>query len=321
MAIPKCLSHATRRALLTGLRTALAACLAYALALTISLPEPFWAALSALIVARAQPGAALMAGRNRAYGTLAGVLWALFVIFLNQGKLPALALMALCLTPLAILAARYAQFRAGLVAALIVLAPSVHSPVGAALMRVAALAIGAGMALVLVWLAFPYPARRAAFLLACRLRAAFLHTMAQLYGKNKPAFDRLERQMAEDMFNLNKLRQVAPLEKDELTPRIYAQIERTHTSHALLLRTLAELINNAGKNQLTPEARQNLAGLFSLSRHGSAGFQYGVWLERLAEQKPEQAYAFKLFLQDLKTLDRLLNKIKPAAALDEAGQT
>ncbi len=67
-------AHPDRLSLHQGLRTAVAAGLAYWLTMLLHLPAGYWAAISAIVVMQSQVGATLIASRDRLAGTAIGSL-------------------------------------------------------------------------------------------------------------------------------------------------------------------------------------------------------------------------------------------------------
>ncbi len=166
------------RELAPPLRLVAAVLAAFAASAALGLPEGYWAALSAVIVARPLPGAAAQAGTDRLLGTLVGGGVACGAALLRPWVASDLALLALAVTPCALAILWKEGWRTAPVAAVIVISavPGAHGAVGAALLRVAEIALGAGCGVAAVWLVLPTSSERAAEGLAAKtlgvLRAA-----------------------------------------------------------------------------------------------------------------------------------------------------
>ena len=139
------------------LRMILAAVLSFAIAAAAHLPEAYWAALSAIIVARPQPGAALQAGADRFTGTLIGAGIALAMSFARMWHVADIVILFATLAPLGLLAAWREGFRTAPIAAVIVLsaAPSAQGPAHAALLRIAEISLGAFIGVAMSWILLP----------------------------------------------------------------------------------------------------------------------------------------------------------------------
>jgi len=142
-----------------GLQLALSLVLAHAAARLTGLPEAHWAAMSALIVSRADASATLQVGGTRLLATLVGALAGLGGAALAHLQ-PSLGREAVGLAVVALLAAGTADrlgWRTAPITALIVLGTSAHagaSPLVAAALRTANIAIGAAVAMAMAWLSY-----------------------------------------------------------------------------------------------------------------------------------------------------------------------
>ena len=148
-------THDLRRGLLDpehrrqGLQLAVAVVTAYAVSMSIGLPEHFWAPMSVLIVMRPQAGDTLVAGGDRIRGTLLGALFGLLGVMLERGGVNATAATLGVVALLAFACAAVPSLRSAPVAALIVLGAGElagHSPLQAAGLRVVQIGIGVGVA-------------------------------------------------------------------------------------------------------------------------------------------------------------------------------
>jgi len=141
-----------------GLQLALSIVLAHAAARLSGLPEAHWAAMSALIVSRADASATLQAGGQRLLATLAGAGAGLAGVALAHLR-PELGGEAIGLGIVVLLAVATADrlgWRAAPITALIVLGAAGrpgHSVLAAAALRSANIGLGAGVAMATAWLA------------------------------------------------------------------------------------------------------------------------------------------------------------------------
>ncbi len=142
----------------------LAAVLSYALSAALHLPEAYWAALSAVIVSRPLPGAAVQAAADRLAGTLLGAGLGCALSFGRLWAVPDTLLLAATLLPLGALIAWRPGYRTAPIAAVIVLAasPAGHGPVAAALLRIAEIGLGAGIGMAMSWALLPARAEQQA---------------------------------------------------------------------------------------------------------------------------------------------------------------
>ncbi|SMF71849.1 Fusaric acid resistance protein-like [Tistlia consotensis] len=167
-----------RRQLLPALRLVAAALLAYGLSTLAGLPEGYWAALSAVIVSRPQPGAALQAGADRLVGTLLGAGIACLAALAGQvpffaGPWSDLLLLGAALLPLGLLLAWREAWRTAPIAAIIVLSAGTRGEgaLGAALLRVLEIGLGGLVAVAVARFLLPGHSDREAAVLARRLLA------------------------------------------------------------------------------------------------------------------------------------------------------
>lgn len=170
----------TMRDVVPSLRLIVAALAAFATSAALGLPEGYWAALSAVIVARPLPGAATQAGADRLLGTLVGGGVACGVALLRPWVSSDLALLALAVAPCALAVAWREGWRTAPVAAVIVIsaAPGAYGAGGAALMRVAEIALGAGFGVAASRLLLPTSSEAAAERLAVKALELFRQAVA-----------------------------------------------------------------------------------------------------------------------------------------------
>lgn len=153
------------------LRMAIAGLLAYAAAQALHLPEAFWAVLSALIVSRPHRGGTVQAGIGRLAGTLAGILWAIIVAAGRHWQIAEAWLLPVLLLPPAALIAWRPEYRTAPIAAVIVFSSTPHggAPLAAAALRLAEIALGAGIGMSVAWLLLPAGSLRRTERLTARL--------------------------------------------------------------------------------------------------------------------------------------------------------
>jgi uncharacterized membrane protein YccC len=169
-----------------GAQLAVSVVLAYLVSAGLGLPEHFWAVMSTLIVMRPDADMTLDAGWDRVRGTLVGAVCGLAGVGLIHVGAPALptTLAIVCLVAFASAAA--AWLRSAAVAALIILAASDlagHSAREAALLRVAQILIGVGVAMA-VAMVFSRVRATARLDAAC---VALLRRLAQLLATTDAA--------------------------------------------------------------------------------------------------------------------------------------
>lgn len=137
--------------LLETLSIVLATLLSYLIANALGLAEPFWAVITAAIVARLTARTAMLAALYRLAATLAGAAFGLALALTRPSGLPEPLLLVLLVGPLALLAVFQPRLRAALIAGIIVFSAAAHagSPAGAAVARIAEVGLGAVVAAVI----------------------------------------------------------------------------------------------------------------------------------------------------------------------------
>lgn len=133
-----------------GLQLAATVVLAFAVSAVLGLPEHLWAVMSALIVLRPNSGSTWEASWDRTRATLVGALAGLLGVFLQHHGSPAHATLLAIVTGLAFASAASPALRSAPVAALIILAAGDipgHSALQVAVLRVAQILIGVGVAM------------------------------------------------------------------------------------------------------------------------------------------------------------------------------
>jgi hypothetical protein len=126
-------------------RMLVAALAAYVCTTTIHLPGPYSAVITTLIVARPHSGGVLRASFERLTATLLGAGIACAATFGRLIHMPELLLIAIALSPLALIAAHNSAFRTAMIAAIIVLsAPATNgAPLYVAGARMLGVSLGA----------------------------------------------------------------------------------------------------------------------------------------------------------------------------------
>jgi uncharacterized membrane protein YccC len=143
-----------------SVRVTIAALAALALAQLLRLPLPLWAVLTAVIVTQMSVGRSLMATFDYLVGTLGGAIYggALGVLIPHSSELALLAVLALAVTPLALIAAINPRFSVAPITAIIVLLiPTMThvTPFTSAVDRVIEVAFGGVTGLVISFLLLP----------------------------------------------------------------------------------------------------------------------------------------------------------------------
>jgi uncharacterized membrane protein YccC len=164
-----------------GLRVAVAALAAFALAQFLTVPlAGLWAVLTAVIVTQMSIGGSVKAIIEYSVGTLGGAIYAaaLAVLVPHHDEITLLIVLAFAVGPMALLAAINPHFRVAPFTAVIVVLGSTTThigPIGSALYRVAEVALGAAAGLVVSLLVLPARAQ----VLATDAAARMLDLLAQ----------------------------------------------------------------------------------------------------------------------------------------------
>lgn len=133
-----------------GLPLAAAVLLAYLVSVGLRLPEPVWAVTTVLIVMRPDTGATLLAGWQRVAGSVAGALCGLMGGLAMHFGATALPTTLSIVGTLAFFGATSPIWRSAPIAAMIVLGAGElagHSPLWAAALRLAQVALGISVAM------------------------------------------------------------------------------------------------------------------------------------------------------------------------------
>jgi uncharacterized membrane protein YccC len=173
---------AERPKLRFGVRATVVALLAFGLASVSSLPlHGIWVVLTAIVVTQMSAGGSVRASIEYMVGTLAGAIYAgvLGVVLPHATPVALAGVLALTIAPLAFAAAASPSFRAAPFSAVLVLLIAGQlgeGPVGSALLRVAEVALGAVIAIVVSFVVFPERAHS----LAIETAAGILREMARI---------------------------------------------------------------------------------------------------------------------------------------------
>lgn len=129
---------------LHAIRMLLGALLAFVVSQLLHLPEPYWAVITVMIVARPDVASAAEAGAHRLAGTLLGSTAGIAAAVARHHGIPDLLALAGMLALIAPFAATWAEFRAAPMAALIVSSTGPHgaAPIAVALLRLAEIGVG-----------------------------------------------------------------------------------------------------------------------------------------------------------------------------------
>ena len=167
-----------------SIRVTIAALVSLALAQRLGLPLPLWAVLTAVIVTQMSVGRSLMATFDYLVGTLGGAIYggAIGVLIPHSSEIALLAVLALAVTPLALIAAINPKFSVAPITAIIVLLiPTMThaSPFASAFDRVIEVALGGVTGLVVSFVLLPSKAHP----LVVEAAARTLERMAQALGE------------------------------------------------------------------------------------------------------------------------------------------
>ncbi len=167
-----------------SIRVTIAALVSLALAQFLQLPLPLWAVLTAVIVTQMSVGRSLKATFDYLVGTLGGAIYggAIGVLIPHSSEIALLAVLALAVSPLALIAAINPRFSVAPITAIIVLLiPTMThaSPIASALDRVIEVALGGVTGLVVSFLLWPSSAHP----LVVEAAARTLDQMARALGE------------------------------------------------------------------------------------------------------------------------------------------
>ena len=138
-----------------GAQLAVSCVVAYSIPWALSLPEAFWAVMSALIIMRPRTGTTLGEGWNRFKGALTGTLFGLFGVWMHSLGLVTSVTTLAVVAVLAFIAGLAPALRAAPITALIILSSGGipgHGPWQVAGLRILEIAIGIAAGLLVSWL-------------------------------------------------------------------------------------------------------------------------------------------------------------------------
>lgn len=145
----------TRDNLRYGTQLAASVAVAYLIPWALSLPEGFWAVMSALIIMRSRTGSTLEEGWGRFKGALAGTLFGLFGVWMHSLGLVTSVTTLAVIAVLAFIAGLAPALRAAPITALIILSSGTipgHGPWQVAGLRILEISIGIASGLLVTWL-------------------------------------------------------------------------------------------------------------------------------------------------------------------------
>ncbi|MBV8633435.1 MAG: FUSC family protein [Burkholderiaceae bacterium] len=138
-----------------GAQLAVSCVVAYSIPWALSLPEAFWAVMSALIIMRPRTGTTLGEGWNRFKGALTGTLFGLFGVWMHSLGLVTSVTTLIVIAVLAFIAGLAPALRAAPITALIILSSGGipgHGPWQVAGLRILEIVIGIAAGLLVSWL-------------------------------------------------------------------------------------------------------------------------------------------------------------------------
>src|SRR5947209_5874731 len=251
-----------RGRLVPQLRMVVAALLSFGIATVAHLPEAYWAALSSIIVARPQPGAALQAGTDRFVGTLLGGGIALAMSFGRMRQVPDLVLLFATLTPLGVLAAWRDGYRTAPIAAVIVLsaAPAGYAGTDAALLRIAEIGLGACIGVAMSWVLLPRRSEQEAEALSRDVLDLQLAALKAASSSDKSLARKLQEQARLQTRKLFRLIQTSRWERSgtERLAQLQAFVGRLGGSVGFAIRTLQEAQSAGNPILATDVLQQNI---------------------------------------------------------------
>jgi uncharacterized membrane protein YccC len=291
------------------LRMVVAAVLSYAIAAAAHLPEAYWAALSAVIVARPQLGAALQAGADRFAGTLIGAAIALAMSFARLWQVPDIVLLLGTLAPLGVLAARRDTYRTAPIAAIIVLsaAPAGHGAAYAALLRIVEISLGACIGVAMSWVLLPRRSEEEAESLSGEVLELQLAALKAASASDKSLSKNLQewaRLQTRKLFRLIQTSRWERSDKERLA-QLQSFVGRLTGSVGCAIRTLDEA-KRAGNPVLASDAlRQRIDGL-----NGECGAAQSEKSPSECHRRQAHAfhYALSMIARDVNELSKALGR-------------
>ncbi len=288
-----------------ALRVTIAGTLAFAITKAFSLPQGYWATITAVVVTQASVGGSLKAAVERFMGTLAGAVYGgVIAAFIPHSSPSGIAMaMIVALFPLALLAAVNSSFRVAPVTALIMLLPPTGQAIGplsAAIERVVEITLGNIMG-VLVSL-FVLPARAHTLMMEAAAKVVSLNAnlIEVLIGelvaepKSRPALQTIHPQIR------------AALKKAESAADEAARERKSHLTDAVdpepLIRTLYRvrhdlvMIGRASANPLPEPVLRKLGPALKALRDETCALLLGLAQSLKTRNPPPDASSFETTL-------------------------
>ncbi|GGC93722.1 FUSC family protein [Undibacterium terreum] len=270
------------------LKALVAAALAWVAADALHLPQAHWAVISTLVVVQGTLGTTVRAGRDRVLATAFGAAAGTLASLAHSWSWPMPVLLIAALGPAVLLASMRRDFRTAPIAAMIVISSiSSHvSPVGAALLRVAEISLGAVIGIAVSRWFLPVPTQ-------ARMQLDAVHLLEQLcdyaagIGRAPDKGQELTEEQAEERAARIRsyLREAAVIARDA---RHEGKLVHEHAQElATSLRRLYEDL--ALIKRVAAQARRRAPGLHPLLEQLGSGLQEALQqeLRQLAEGGPE----------------------------------
>ncbi len=239
-------------------RMVLAALLAYLGTALVGLEHGYWAVITCLIIVQGSLGATIGLGIARLAGTVAGVLLGGLGFLLLRLQLPEWLVLLIVITPAALLVASRPVFRFAPFTAALVLLLAGSGDFGFAVDRIAEIALGCGIGILVSLLVLP---ERATAVLVDHA-AAILEQLGGfavelLEGTDPAARQNFEWQMRQGFAQIqNDLKEVAHersvllLGSDPFPERLVRHLQRLRTDVNMLGRAVAQPAAQAGHAEL-----------------------------------------------------------------------
>jgi len=256
------------------IRMVVAALLAFLGTGLVGLNHGYWAVITCLIIVQGSLGATIGAGILRLAGTAAGVVLGGFGVFLLKLQLPEWLVLLLVIAPAAMLVASKPVFRLAPFTAALVLLLAGTGDFAFALGRVAEIALGCGIGILVSLLVLP---ERATGVLVNH-SAAILEQLGEfalvlLAGQDPPARQRFEWKMRDAFAQLqNDLKEVAHerslllLRSDPFPEQLVRHVQRLRTDVNMLGRAVPEPVAQDGHAELGAWIRRQFKTLASALR-------------------------------------------------------
>ena len=292
-----------------------AAALAWLAADALHLPQAHWAVISTLVVVQGTLGTTVRAGRDRVLATAFGAAAGTLASLAHSWGWPMPVLLIAALAPAVLLASMRRDFRTAPIAAMIVISSiSSHvSPVGAALLRVAEISLGAVIGIAVSRWLLPVPTQ-------ARMRLDTVHLLEQLgdyaagIARDPGQGPEITEEQAEERAAKIRgyLREAAVIARDA---RHEGKLVHEHAQElATSLRRLYEDL--ALIKRVAAQARRRAPGLHPLLEQIAPGLQQALQqeLQQLAEGRPDTDTD-----ASRPALERLLEAFAPSAEKQAGG--